>query len=94
MDQVHCTLSHAGSDVRCAVCGQGFLVFWSRLSRAEQMACRRVIQNHLRGHHAAARDTTADRRIHPRDSFPIPEWAGLAAFAAAEEARNSMEEVA
>jgi hypothetical protein len=94
MEHVHCELSHAGSDVRCAVCGQGFLVHWSRLSRAEQMACRRVIRDHLRNHHTAARDTLADRRIHPRDGFPIPEWLGLAAFAAAEETKNAMEEVA
>jgi hypothetical protein len=94
MEHVSCTLSHAGSDVRCAVCGQGFLVHWSRLSRAEQMACRRVIQDHLRNHHVAVRDTNADRRIHPRDSFPVPEWAGLAAFAAAEEAKTPFVEVA
>ena len=94
MEQVRCELSHAGSDVRCAVCGQGFLVHWSRLSRPEQMACRRVIQDHLRNHHVAVRDTQADRRIHPRDEFPIPEWMGLAAFAAAEETKNAMEEVA
>jgi hypothetical protein len=94
MDQVSCLLSHAGSDVRCAVCGQGFLVHWAKLSRAEQMACRRVIQDHLRNHHTVARDTEADRRIHPRDEFGVPEWMGLAAFAAAEETKSAMEEVA
>lgn len=90
MERVRCTLSHAGSDVRCAVCGQGFLVYWSKLSRAEQMACRRVIQDHLRNHHVAGKDD--DRRIHPRDMFEIPEWNGMAAFAGAEE--KAMEEVA
>lgn len=93
MEPVHCTLSHAGSDVRCAVCGQGFLVFWSRLSRAEKTACRRVIQDHLRNHHVTVNDTHGGRRIHPREPFPIPEWTGLPE-AVAEGAASSMEEVA
>ena len=93
MEQVRCMLSHAGSDVRCAVCGQGFLVYWSRLSRTEQVACRQAIQAHLRDHHVAARDEAADRRIHPRDSFDLPDWYLLSAIAAAEE-KTAMEEVA
>jgi hypothetical protein len=77
MQQVLCTLSHEGSDVRCTVCGQGFLVYWSRFSRAEQAECRRAVQEQLRQHHIDAKDPNADRRIHPRSSFNVPEWSAL-----------------
>ena len=83
MHQVLCTLSHEGSDVRCAVCGQGFLVYWSRFSRSEQAECRRLIQDQLREHHVIAKDPGADRRIHPRAAFNVPEWTGLPHFSAA-----------
>lgn len=89
MHQVLCTLSHEGSDVRCAVCGQGFLVYWSRFSRSEQEECRRQIQDQLRQHHVAAQDSGADRRIHPRAAFNVPEWTGLPHFSAAAVLSNS-----
>ncbi len=77
MYQVLCTLSNEASDVRCAVCGQGFLVYWARYSRAEQAECRQKIKEHLRNHHIFAHDPGADRRIHPRNPFTVPEWPGL-----------------
>lgn len=79
MQHVLCTLSNEGSDVRCSICGQGFLVYWSRFSRAEQDESRRVIQEHLRNHHIAAHDTAADRRRHPRDPFSVPDSTGYSA---------------
>ena len=89
MHQVLCTLSHEGSDVRCTVCGQGFLVYWSRFSRAEQAECRRTIQEQLRIHHVISQDPGADRRIHPRAAFNVPEWTGLPHFSAASLLGNS-----
>jgi len=89
MQQVLCTLSHEGSDVRCAVCGQGFLVYWSRFSRADQAECRRQIQERLREHHMEAQDTRADRRTHPREPFNVPEWTGVPEFSAAALLGNS-----
>jgi hypothetical protein len=83
MHQVLCTLSNEGSDVRCTVCGQGFLVYWSRFSREEQAECRRLIQEELRAHHVAARDADADRRTHPRQPFTVPPWDGPADYSAA-----------
>jgi len=77
MQQVLCTLSHEGSDVRCTVCGQGFLVYWARFSRAEQAESRRLVQEQLRQHHVDASDPGADRRIHPRTSFNVPEWTAI-----------------
>ena len=89
MHQVLCTLSHEGSDVRCTICGQGFLVYWSRFSRAEQAECRRIVQDQLREHHVAAKDPGADRRIHPRAPFNVPDWTGLPHFSAAALLGNS-----
>jgi hypothetical protein len=65
--EVVCKLSNEASDVRCSVCGQGFLVYWARFSRAEQVESRRVIQEALREHHAGA----AADVVHPRESFTV-----------------------
>ena len=67
MQEVVCKLSNEVSDVRCSVCGQGFLVYWARFSRAEQVESRRVIQETLRGHHAGL----AADAVHPRESFTV-----------------------
>ena len=83
MQQVLCTLSHEGSDVRCSVCGQGFIVYWSRYSRVEQAECRRIVQEQLREHHVIAKDPGADRRIHPRAPFNVPDWTAAPQFALA-----------
>jgi hypothetical protein len=77
MQPVLCSLSHAGSDVRCLICGQGFIVYWSRLSRAQQGECRGIVQEQLRQHHIAAKDPNADRRIHPRSAFNVPDWTAV-----------------
>jgi hypothetical protein len=74
MHQVLCTRSNEGNDVRCSVCGQGFLVLWSRFSRKEQDECRVLIQEQLRNHHAAKRDQAA--AVHPEEGFIVPEWVG------------------
>jgi hypothetical protein len=89
MHQVLCTLSHEGSDVRCIICGQGFLVYWSRFSREEQAECRRLIQEQLRNHHIDAQDAEADRRTHPRHPFNVPPWDGPSNFSAAALLGNS-----
>jgi hypothetical protein len=93
MHQVLITLSNEGSDVRCNVCGQGFLVYWARFSRAEQTECRRVIQEHLRQHHDENHGLQADRRKHPRDAFNIPDWTALPEFSIPESNPN-LEDVA
>ena len=71
MQEVVCKLSNAGSDVRCSVCGQGFLVYWARFSRAEQVESRRVIQEALRGHHAAVAEGADPHAVHPRERFTV-----------------------
>jgi hypothetical protein len=71
--EVVCKLSNEGSDVRCRVCGQGFLVYWARFSRAEQAESRRVIQEELRRHHLWEMAGEEAHTVHPRESFTVVE---------------------
>jgi hypothetical protein len=77
--QVLCKLSNTVSDVRCKVCGQGFLVYWSRTSRAEQETTRRQVIEALERHHSS----TSTAQAHPRAGFNVPDWSGLARFSGA-----------
>ena len=72
MHEIVCKLSNEASDVRCTVCGQGFLVYWSRFTRAEQDHSRRVIQEQLRQHHADG----GAHEVHPKESFRVSERLG------------------
>lgn len=71
MHQVVCQLSNEASDVRCSVCGQGFLVYWARFSRQEQERSRRAIQEELRKHHAESLASGEAHEVHPRESFSV-----------------------
>jgi hypothetical protein len=77
--QVLCKMSNTVSDVRCKVCGQGFLVYWSRSSKAEQEATRRQVVEALAKQHRSSNSP----QVHPRTGFNIPEWQGLPSFSAA-----------
>jgi hypothetical protein len=74
--QVLCKLSNTVSDVRCKVCGQGFLVYWSRTSRSEQEITRRHVLQTLELHHTGSNAQDA----HPRASFNVPDWSATARF--------------
>ena len=71
MHQVVCQLSNEASDVRCSVCGQGFLVYWARFSRSQQELSRRAIQEALRRHHAESMASGEAHEVHPRESFRV-----------------------
>lgn len=77
--QALCQLSNTAHDVRCKVCGQGFLVYWSRTSRIEQEETRRQVMDALALHHT----TTDSAQAHPRSGFNVPDWSGLARFSGA-----------
>ena len=77
--QVLCKLSDTVSDVRCKVCGQGFLVYWSRTSQSEQEATLRHVLDALAAHHT----TTQTADAHPRSGFNVPDWSGGARFSGA-----------
>jgi len=70
--QVLCKASNNVSDIRCNVCGQGFLVYWTRTSATERGFARESILQGLRGHHATSDDASA----HPACGFVLPEWDG------------------
>ena len=73
MHEVVCQLSNEASDVRCSVCGQGFLVYWAKFSRAEQEQSRRMIQDVLRGHHGGEAAGVDPHAVHPREDFMVVE---------------------
>jgi len=77
--QVLCKMSMTASDVRCNVCGQGFVVYWERHSPDEQHATRALVQKQLADHHRI----TDDAGAHPPASFNVPQWGGLPKFSAA-----------
>jgi len=83
MDQVLCKRSNAASDVRCSVCGQGFLVYWENLSRSERTASRTQIQDLLREHHAQHFAEGEAHEAHPKDGFHLPEWVVSSKYSAA-----------
>lgn len=49
--QMLCKVSNVFSDVRCPVCGQGFLVYWTRIAASSRDEQRRCLLDGLRGHH-------------------------------------------
>jgi hypothetical protein len=77
--QVLCQLSNTASDVRCKVCGQGFVVYWSRTSQEEQELARRSVVEVLELQHA----TSSSADVHPKAGFNVPEWSGLPRFSGA-----------
>jgi len=71
--QVLCERSNSGSDVRCAVCGQGFLVYWERSSRSEREEARKDVMQAIREQHE---DMTSGHHAHPVARFTVPSWSG------------------
>ena len=77
--QVLCKASNTASDVRCSICGQGFLVYFTRTSPQERAARLTEVQHSLRDHHAATDASAA----HPTQGFHLPEWNGAPEYSAA-----------
>jgi hypothetical protein len=77
--QVLCKASNSASDIRCNICGQGFLLYWTRTSPAERSSARDEIMQALRRHHA----NTDFAEAHPTSGFNVPEWGGEARASAA-----------
>jgi hypothetical protein len=66
-------------DVQCAVCGQGFRVYWERTSMEERATITPAILDDLRQQHA----TDATSAAHPSRPFNVPEWSGPPQFSGA-----------
>jgi hypothetical protein len=70
--QVLCKISNTASDVHCKVCGQGFLIYWSRTARSERDRVGRQIVEALSQQHTASHSSQA----HPRTGFTVTSWSG------------------
>lgn len=70
--QVLCKSTNGNSEMHCSVCGQGFVMFWERQSRAERSEAIRDIQKTLRHQHRTQKGAEA----HPNGGFLVPEWNG------------------
>ena len=78
--QVLCKATNATADVCCEVCGQGFLVFWTRTSAEERDKRRQEVLDELRAQHVDGVSTAA---AHPAGGFNLPEWDGDPSVSAA-----------
>ena len=68
--QVLCKSTNGNGETQCCVCGQGFVMFWYRQSRAERVEALKEIQTTLRHQHRNQRGSEA----HPNGGFLVPEW--------------------
>ena len=57
--QMLCKVSNVFSDVRCPVCGQGFLVYWTRLQAKQRGEQRQTLMEGLRLQHATVNSADA-----------------------------------
>ena len=73
--QMLCKVSNVFSDVRCPVCGQGFLVYWTRMQAKHRDEQRERLADGLRAQHASVANSDA----HPA-AFHLPDGLAPAAF--------------
>jgi hypothetical protein len=69
-------------DLTCDVCGQGFLLYWSRPSSSEQQSMRATVQDELRQHHFGV-PADLSPAAHPASPFNVPSWEGSPQFSGA-----------
>jgi hypothetical protein len=77
--QVLCKSTSDFPDMCCTVCGQGFVLFWERQTRAERATALREISRALRSHH----DKLFGPNAHPERGFVVHDWNGPAEFSGA-----------
>jgi hypothetical protein len=68
-----CQQSKLSTSVRCAICGQGFLIYSEQGMRTSHHMTRRIIQHTLRAHHS---DRAKAATAHPCATFTISTWSG------------------
>lgn len=73
------SVTKLSSNVRCPICGQGFLIYAERSILADHGVNRRLIQHVLRTHHSAHSKSAS---AHPPSTFHIPCWSGAHPFLA------------
>jgi hypothetical protein len=75
--QYSCQQTKLASDVRCPVCGQGFLIYADQGMYVSREEGRRIIQQALRTHHTVRSISPV---AHPNGTFDIPSWSGAPPF--------------
>jgi hypothetical protein len=79
--QVLCKKTKGNAETQCCVCGQGFVMFWDRQSRADRRLALHELQETLRRQHR----NTLGPEAHSKESFTIPEWNGNGVISEVEE---------
>jgi hypothetical protein len=80
--------SKIASNIRCAICGQGFLIHAEPgMQVTPEVSCR-IVQHALRGHHASHTGSPGD---HPASTFHIPTWSGAKALSASASLSNLLD---
>lgn len=77
--QVLCKGTTGNAELHCCICGQGFVLFWERESRAQRIEAMKEIQNTFRHQHRNHKGQEA----HPNGTFLVPERGASAAGAVA-----------
>ncbi len=68
---VTCLISHTANDLRCPVCGQGFLLFTGgRISATAHAEVRHRVRLAVRQHHVVH---TSGMDVHPCAAFTVEE---------------------
>lgn len=86
--QHSCQQTKLSSDVRCPVCGQGFLIYAQEGMYVSREEGRRIIQQALRTHHSTC---VTSPSAHPGGTFDIPSWSGAPPFWASAFLSNLLE---
>jgi hypothetical protein len=77
--QVLCKSSNDNSEIRCELCGQGFLLYWERHAEFEYADAIREVEAALRDQHRDEKGVGA----HPEHGFLVPAWDGPIEFSGA-----------
>jgi hypothetical protein len=75
--QVLLRKSDTRQNVKCAICGQGFRVYWEPPSPAERTTVRAIIAGGLKLQH----ETDRTRAAHPSRAFNLSSWGRSTEFA-------------
>jgi hypothetical protein len=78
--QVLLRRSEFRQDIHCAVCGQGFRLYWESSSAAERATTRSIVLGELRDHHSPEQSDDKTPAAHPFDLFRLPSWSGSPRF--------------
>jgi hypothetical protein len=65
-----CKKTSGHPELRCGVCGQGFVMSWERQTSVERAVCRTEIQEVMRQQHRSANG----QEPHPLTGFEMPGW--------------------